>query len=105
MLVPTRPPGWEIDFDALARAVTPRTRAIVVCTPANPCGKVWSEAELDRLAALAEARDLIVVTDEIYEHILFDVATWPRPLRHPARGGRDMRAPFSISRLLEDVRH
>jgi len=72
VLVPTRPPGWEIDFEALGRAVTPRTRAIVVCTPSNPCGKVWSMAELDRLAALAEKHDLIVITDEIYEHILFD---------------------------------
>lgn len=72
VLVPTRPPGWEIDFEALARAVTPRTRAVVVCTPANPNGKVWSAAELDRLAALLEERDLLALTDEIYEHILFD---------------------------------
>jgi aminotransferase len=72
VLVPTRPPGWEIDFDALARAVTPRTRAVVVCTPSNPSGKVWSADELDRLAALCEERDLLAITDEIYEHILYD---------------------------------
>src|SRR6185503_10197561 len=72
VLVPTRPPRWEIDFDALARAITPKTRAVVVCTPANPSGKVWSAAELDRLAALLEERDLLAITDEIYEHILFD---------------------------------
>jgi aminotransferase len=72
VLVPTRPPRWELDFDALARAITSKTRAIVVCTPANPSGKVWSAAELDRLAALLEERDLLAITDEIYEHILFD---------------------------------
>lgn len=72
VLVPTRPPEWAIDFEALARAITPRTRAVVICTPANPNGKVWSEAELDRLAALIEERDLLAVTDEIYEHIVFD---------------------------------
>jgi aminotransferase len=72
VLVPTRPPDWAIDFDAVARAITPRTRGVVVCTPSNPNGKVWTEAELDRLAALCEERDLIAVTDEIYEHILFD---------------------------------
>jgi aminotransferase len=72
VLIPTRPPNWEIDFDALSRAITPKTRAVVVCTPANPCGKVWSGAELDRLSALLEERNLIAITDEIYEHILFD---------------------------------
>jgi aminotransferase len=72
VLVPTKPPEWAIDFAALARAITPRTRAIVVCTPSNPCGKVWSEAELDRLAALCKEHDILAITDEIYEHILFD---------------------------------
>lgn len=72
VLVPTRPPEWGIDFEALAKAITPKTRAIVVCTPSNPCGKVWTAAELDRLAALIEERDLVAITDEIYEHILFD---------------------------------
>jgi aminotransferase len=72
VLVATRPPSWDIDFEALARAITPRTRAIVVCSPSNPCGKVWTEADLDRLAALCEAHDLLAITDEIYEHILYD---------------------------------
>jgi aminotransferase len=72
VLVATRPPEWEIDFDALAAAITPRTRAVVICTPANPNGKVWTASELDRLAALLEAHDLLALTDEIYEHILFD---------------------------------
>jgi aminotransferase len=70
--VATRPPGWEIDFAALSRAITRKTRAIIVCTPANPCGKVWTIGELDRLAVLLEEHDLIALTDEIYEHIVFD---------------------------------
>ncbi len=72
VLVPTRPPEWSIDFEALVQAITPRTRAVVVCTPANPSGKVWTTEELDKLAAILEAHDLIAVTDEIYEHIVFD---------------------------------
>jgi aminotransferase len=72
VLVPTRPPGWAFDPAALERAVTPRTRGIVICTPSNPSGKVWSESELDVVAAFCEAHDLIAITDEIYEHILFD---------------------------------
>ncbi len=72
VLVATRPPEWAVDFEALARAITPRTRAVVLCTPSNPNGKVWTTAELDRLAALLEEHDLLALTDEIYEHILFD---------------------------------
>ena len=74
VLVPLRPPSWEVDFAALARSVTGRTRAIVLCTPGNPHGKVWTPAELDALGALAAERDLVVITDEIYEHIVYDGA-------------------------------
>ncbi len=74
VLVPTLPPDWAFDPAALRRAIGPRTRAVVVCSPANPSGKVWSPAELDGLAALCEEHDLLAITDEIYEHILFDGA-------------------------------
>jgi aminotransferase len=72
VLVPTRPPDWAFDPAALERAITPRTRGIVFCTPSNPSGKVWTDVELDAAAAVCEAHDLIAITDEIYEHILFD---------------------------------
>jgi aminotransferase len=86
VLVPTKPPGWEIDAAALERAITPKTRGIVVCTPANPSGKVWTPAELDIVAAACEAHDLIAVTDEIYEHIVFDdLAHVPLAARGSAR--------------------
>jgi aminotransferase len=74
VLVPTRPPSWEIDREAFARAIGPKTRAVVVCTPSNPSGKVWTEEELDWLADALEANDLVGITDEIYEHIVFDGA-------------------------------
>ena len=63
---------WEIDFDALLAAITPRTRAIIVNSPSNPCGKVFTRAELEQIAALAEEHDLFILTDEIYEYFLFD---------------------------------
>lgn len=72
VLVPLAPPTWELDLSLLERAITPRTRGLVLCTPSNPCGKVWSAAELDRLADLCHAHDLTAVTDEIYEHIVYD---------------------------------
>ena len=65
------PPAWEIDFDAVRAAITPRTRAIIINSPSNPCGKVLSRAELETLAALACEHDLFVLTDEIYEYFVF----------------------------------
>lgn len=67
-----RAPDWSFDPADVERAVTPRTRAIVVNTPANPSGKVFSRAELEGIAAVATRHDLFVFTDEIYEYFLFD---------------------------------
>ena len=72
VLVATRPPTWDVDPAALRAAITPKTRAILVCTPSNPSGKVWSEAELDLVASLCEEHDLLAITDEIYEHMVYD---------------------------------
>jgi aminotransferase len=70
--VPLSTPGWNIDGDALRRAVTSRTRAVMICTPANPCGKVWSRAELEMIGELAQKHDLFIFTDEVYEYFLYD---------------------------------
>jgi aspartate/methionine/tyrosine aminotransferase len=70
--VPLRAPDWGLDPDRLRAAVGPRTRAIVVNTPHNPTGKVFSQAELAAIAEIAVEGDLLVFTDEIYEHILYD---------------------------------
>ena len=70
--VSLRPPEWTFDADDLQRAATSRTKAIMVCTPSNPCGKVFSRAELDIIADFAVRNDLFVFTDEIYEYVLFD---------------------------------
>jgi aminotransferase len=67
-----RAPEWTFDRKDLRRIVTPRTRAIVVGTPANPSGKVFSREELQWIAELATERDLFVFTDEIYEHFVYD---------------------------------
>lgn len=65
-------PDWSIDMEELQALVTPKTRAILICTPSNPCGKVFTEQELDLLADFAIENDLIVLTDEIYEYITYD---------------------------------
>lgn len=70
--VPLRPPDWRFDPDELAAAFNPRTRAILVNTPHNPTGKVFSRAELETIAGLCQQWDVIAITDEVYEHIVFD---------------------------------
>jgi aspartate/methionine/tyrosine aminotransferase len=69
-----RAPSWDFDRDELRRAFGPRTRAIVINTPNNPTGKVFSREELEFIAALCIEHDAVAVTDEIYEHILYDGA-------------------------------
>lgn len=70
--VPLAAPNWSLDFDALRAAITPRTRGIVINSPSNPCGKVFTAEELASIAALAQEHDLFVLTDEIYEYFVFD---------------------------------
>jgi N-succinyldiaminopimelate aminotransferase len=64
--------GFALDVDALRRAVTPRTRALIVNSPHNPTGLVLRDDELHALARLAVDADLLVITDEVYEHLVFD---------------------------------
>ncbi len=72
VLVALTEPGWGLDADALRAAITPRSRAILLNTPANPSGKIFTRAELEAVAALAMEHDLFVITDEIYEYFVYD---------------------------------
>jgi aminotransferase len=69
--VPLAPDG-SLDQRAFAQAIRPRTRAVVVNTPGNPTGKVFTRAELDALAGVLSPTDLVVLTDEVYEHLCYD---------------------------------
>jgi len=73
-LVSLRPPDWTFDPDELRRAFTSRTKAIIVNSPNNPTGKVFSREELEVIAGLCQEFDALAITDEIYEHILYDGA-------------------------------
>jgi len=70
--VPLTPPDWSLAMEALAAAVTPKTKGIMLCTPANPCGKVFTREELEALRDFLVERDLYVITDEMYEFFLYD---------------------------------
>ncbi|MBN2360764.1 MAG: pyridoxal phosphate-dependent aminotransferase [Deltaproteobacteria bacterium] len=77
--------GFRLDAEAVAAAITPRTRAVVVNSPANPTGMVDEEAQLRRLAALAEERDLDIVSDEIYADLHYRPGRVPSAARHTDR--------------------
>ncbi|HSS61705.1 MAG TPA: aminotransferase class I/II-fold pyridoxal phosphate-dependent enzyme [Candidatus Limnocylindrales bacterium] len=80
--VALRPPDWSLDLDELSAAFNERTRAIVVNTPHNPTGKVYTRSELEHIARLCIEHDVIAITDEIYEHLVYQgrhvsIATLP----------------------------
>ncbi len=72
VFVPLEPPDFSFDPDRLAKAVGPRTRAIIFNSPSNPTGKVFTLQELELIADLCLRYDLLAITDEIYEHIIYD---------------------------------
>jgi aminotransferase len=83
VLVPLHAPDWKLDLAAVRAAITPRTRAMLINTPANPSGKVFPRAELEGLAGLAKEHDLFVLTDEIYEHFVYGDAEHVSPAQLP----------------------
>jgi N-succinyldiaminopimelate aminotransferase len=81
-VVQLRAPDWSFDPDELAAAVSPRTRLLLLNSPHNPTGKVFTRDELAAIARLCVERDILAVTDEVYEHLVFDgehvpLATFP----------------------------
>ena len=79
-------PDWRLPLEELRAAIGPRTRAIMLNTPHNPIGKVWDRAELEAIAALAIEHDLLVISDEVYERLVFDGARHIRSPPCPACG-------------------
>src|SRR5262249_30913573 len=73
-IVTLRPPAFAFSKADLLAAITPRTRAIVLNTPGNPSGKVFSPSELEEIAAVVKSHELLAVCDEVYEHMTYDGA-------------------------------
>jgi methionine aminotransferase len=72
--VPLLPGSFAPDFDRIAAAIGPRTRAMIINSPHNPSGTVWSAAHMQRLAQLLRPTDIVLISDEVYEHMVFDGA-------------------------------
>jgi methionine aminotransferase len=88
--VPLVPGTFEPDFERIAAHLTPRTRAIVVNTPHNPSATIWSQAHMERLAALLRPTGVIVISDEVYEHMVFDGAQHQSVARFPELAARSI---------------
>src|SRR5690606_15289398 len=69
VIVRLNPPDWTFDIEELRAAITPRTRLLLLNTPHNPTGKVFSKAELEQIAELCREHDLLVLADEVYDRI------------------------------------
>jgi methionine aminotransferase len=88
--VPLRRPGFDVDWDRVRDVLGPRTRLIIVNTPHNPSGAVFTHADLETLADVLEGTDALVLADEVYEHMLFDGRTHQGMLAHDALTARSM---------------
>lgn len=86
--VPLKEPGFRFDWQRLRDAITPKTRLIVINSPHNPCGGIVTAADLDELAALIRDSDIFVVSDEVYEHMVFDGRRHLSLLSHPELSAR-----------------
>ncbi len=76
-------PDYHINWAAVRRAITPKTKAILINTPHNPTGSVWGEGDIAALRALVEGTGIFIVSDEVYEHLIFDNIPHQSILRYP----------------------
>ena len=83
-------PDWRPDWDEVARLITPRTRMVIINTPHNPTGSVWTADDMARLEALLQGTDIVVLSDEVYEHMVFDQARHESVLRYPGLAERSV---------------
>jgi methionine transaminase len=83
VFVTLQAPDYAIDFDQLARAITPRTRLLLINTPHNPTGRVWHAEDMRRLEEIVRATNLLILSDEVYEHMVYDGAPHESVARYP----------------------
>jgi methionine aminotransferase len=88
VIVPLRLPDYRIDWDAVAAAVTPRTRLLMINSPHNPTGSIVTADDITALTAIIRRSGIYIVSDEVYEHIIFDGATHESMSRHPDLAAR-----------------
>lgn len=97
--IPLSPPLFRPDWEQFAAALSPRTRLVIINNPHNPVGTVWSRADLDDLARLIRDRPVAVLSDEVYEHVVFDGLRHESVLSHAELAQRSL-AVFSFGKTL-----
>jgi len=90
VFVSLRYPDYSVNWDEVRRAITPRTRAILVNTPHNPTGTTWSAEDMRQLAAIVDGTHILLIGDEVYEHIIFDDRRHESLLRYPELRSRSV---------------
>ncbi len=88
VVVSLKLPDYRIDWEALRAAVTARTRLLIINSPQNPTGAILTGDDIEQLTALVAGTDILIVSDEVYEHIIFDGAQHESMARHPALAAR-----------------
>ena len=83
VFVSLRYPDYRVDWDEVKRAITPRTRAILVNTPHNPTGAAWTADDMRQLTSIVDGTDILLIGDEVYEHVIFDGREHQSLLRYP----------------------
>ena len=90
VFVSLRYPDYGVDWDEVRRAISPRTRAILVNTPHNPTGTTWSADDMRQLQSIVDGTNIILIGDEVYEHIIFDDRRHESLLRYPELRSRSV---------------
>jgi methionine aminotransferase len=83
VFVSLRYPDYTVNWDEVRRAITPRTKLILVNTPHNPTGMMWTADDMRQLAAIVDGTGIVIISDEVYEHIIFDGRRHESVLRYP----------------------
>ncbi len=91
-------PGFQVDWNKVKDAVTPRTKAIIVNTPHNPGGAIWDRSDWDRLADIVRDTDIVILSDEVYEQLVFDGMKHYSVLEHPELRQRSF-AQYSFGKV------
>ena len=83
VLIPLEAPAYTLPFERIAAAITPKTRLIMINTPHNPTGTIWTEADMHQLEDIVRGTDILICSDEVYEHMVFDGVRHESVARHP----------------------
>lgn len=95
-------PDFRVDWEVFSRLLSPKTRMIILNTPHNPTGRIFHEHDLRRLAALVAGTDILVLSDEVYEHLVFDEAQHQSVFRFPGLRNRSL-ATYSFGKTFHNT--